>query len=98
MRISDVAEAMDYDRSTVSRHVAELVKLDCVERESDEADGRVVIVRLTAKGDTAVQQIFAAWMDSLATITASWSPAERTRFLKSFVRFDAALTGLVDDL
>lgn len=98
VRISDVADEMDYDRSTVSRHVAELVNLDCVTRETDKSDGRVVIVRLTDKGTTAVGQIFEAWMASLDAITSDWTEAEKTRFLKSFVRFDAALSGFVDSL
>src|SRR3954469_24275188 len=51
VRISDVAEDMDNDRSTVSRQVAELTALGCVERHADPADGRVVVLTLTPLGE-----------------------------------------------
>jgi len=54
VRISDVAEDMDNDRSTVSRHVAELTTLGCVERHADPADGRVVVLTLTPLGEDVI--------------------------------------------
>jgi DNA-binding MarR family transcriptional regulator len=98
VRVSEVADQMDYDRSTVSRHVAELVSLDCVERLTDPADGRVVILRLTEKGETAVLHVFQAWMDFLAQITSSWSVRDRDRFFELLTRFDESFGQHVAEL
>lgn len=88
VRVSDVADEMDYDRSTVSRHVAELVGLGCVARLPDPTDGRVVILRLTEEGERAVAQVFEAWMSYLAEITEGWSDDDRRRFIELLDRFD----------
>lgn len=98
VRVSEVADQMDYDRSTVSRHVAELVSLDCVERLTDPADGRVVILRLTERGEMAVLHVFQAWMDFLAQITATWSPDDRDRFFELLTRFDESFAQHVAEL
>lgn len=90
VRMSDVADEMDYDRSTVSRHVAELVALGCVQRLADPADGRVVILELTPTGDAALERVFRAWTTTLDEITADWKPADQKRFLEMLQRFGAA--------
>lgn len=92
VRISDVAEDMDYDRSTISRHVAELTNLGCVARESDPADGRVVILRLTDEGTRVIERVYEAWTTTLGELTADWRPAERETFLALLSRLDASLT------
>lgn len=92
VRISDVAEDMDYDRSTISRHIAELTSLGCVARESDPADGRVVIVRLTEEGTRVIERVYDAWTRTLAELTADWEPGERETFLALLGRLDSSLT------
>lgn len=94
-RVSDLAEAMDYDRSTVSRHVAELAELGCVHRHTDEADGRAVILSLTELGETVVKQVFQAWMDFLRGSTSNWSDLERSLFLTLLERFHESIESRV---
>jgi DNA-binding MarR family transcriptional regulator len=91
VRISDVAEDMDYDRSTISRHVAELTNLGCVSRESDPADRRVVIVRLTDEGARVIERVYDAWMRTLDELTGDWAPGDRSAFLSQLARLDRAL-------
>lgn len=91
VRISDVAEDMEYDRSTISRHVAELTNLGCVARESDPDDGRVVILRLTAQGTRVIERVYEAWTATLAELTADWGPQDRETFLALLARLDTAL-------
>jgi len=98
VRMSDVADEMDYDRSTVSRHVAELVALDCVRRLADPADGRVVILELTAAGEAALDKVFRAWNTTLDEITADWKPADQKRFLHMLERFGTAFAEHVAEL
>lgn len=98
VRVTDVADEMDYDRSTVSRHVAELVSLDCVLRDQDEADGRAVILRLTPKGEQAVAAVFEAWMEFLHSTVDDWAPDERAQFLTLLTRFSASMEQRVAEL
>ena len=98
VRVSDVADEMDYDRSTVSRHVAELVSLDCVLRNQDEVDGRAVILELTPKGETAVAEVFGAWMEFLHGMVEGWTPDERDQFLTLLTRFSDSMEQRVADL
>ena len=92
VRISDVAEDMDYDRSTISRHVAELTNLGCVARESDPADGRVVILRLTDEGRRVIERVYEAWTSTLDELTAEWDAPDRETFLALLARLDSSLT------
>lgn len=92
VRISDVAEQMDYDRSTISRHVGELVALGCIDRQPDPDDGRVVILRLTDEGRQSIDRVYRAWMTLLAGITADWADGDRQEFLRLFSRFDESLS------
>ena len=98
VRMSDVADEMDYDRSTVSRHVAELVALDCVRRLADPADGRVVILELTDAGEAALDKVFRAWNTTLDEITVDWKPADQKRFLHMLERFGTAFAEHVAEL
>lgn len=98
VRISDVADRMDYDRSTVSRHVAELVNLGCVARHPEPTDGRVVILQLTETGERAVEQVVQAWMGFLTEITGDWSPEDRELFVELLQRFDRSLAQHLADL
>jgi DNA-binding MarR family transcriptional regulator len=91
VRISDVAEDTGYDRSTISRHVAELTNQGCVARESDPDDGRVVIVRLTPHGADVIERVYEAWRATLADLTADWSAEDREAFVSLLGRLDAAL-------
>ncbi len=91
VRVTDVADEMDYDRSTVSRHVAELTALGCVERQADEGDGRAVILRLSPKGEDVVAKVFEEWMEFLHGSTSDWTAGEREQFLELLRRFGDAV-------
>jgi DNA-binding MarR family transcriptional regulator len=98
VRMSDVADEMDYDRSTVSRHVAELVAIGHVRRLPDPADGRVVILEVTPAGEAALDKVFGAWTATLDEITSEWKPADQKRFLQMLERFGAAFAEHVAQL
>lgn len=91
VRISDVAEDMDNDRSTVSRQVAELTTIGCVERHADPGDGRVVVLTLTPHGEDIIGRVFTAWLDVLADLTADWSVRDRRHLVTLLRRLDGAL-------
>jgi DNA-binding MarR family transcriptional regulator len=98
VRASDVAHEMGYDRSTVSRYVAELVELDCVRRRADPADGRAVILELTDRGTDVLDRVYGAWNATLGEVTAEWSAADRMQLLVLLRRFADTLGGYVTEL
>jgi DNA-binding MarR family transcriptional regulator len=98
VRMSDVADELDYDRSTVSRHVAELVGAGLVRRLADPGDGRVVILEITPRGEATLDKVFGAWNATLDEITADWKPADQKRFLQMLERFGEAFATHVGEL
>jgi len=91
VRITDVAEEMDNERSTVSRQVAELTALGCVERHADPTDGRVVVLTTTAFGEEIIGRVFEAWYEVLGDMLADWSAPDRTQLVELLERLDDAL-------
>lgn len=96
VRVSDVAQHMDYERSTVSRHLSELTSLGCVERMGDPEDRRVVLLRLTRKGQGVIDRVYTAWLACLAELTAGWPEGDRQTFLALLQRFDRSLADYLE--
>lgn len=57
MRSGELAEHLLADPSTVSRHIATLVRLGYVRREADPRDGRATILVLTESGREQVRAV-----------------------------------------
>lgn len=57
MRSGELAEHLLADPSTVSRHIAALVRLGYVRREADPRDGRATILVLTESGHEQVRAV-----------------------------------------
>lgn len=57
MRSGELAEHLLADPSTVSRHIAALVRLGYVRREADPRDGRATILVLTESGREQVRAV-----------------------------------------
>lgn len=87
LRVSALATELILDPSTTSRHVAQLERAELLERHSDPADLRAVLLKLTPAGHARLAQ----WRDQqarlLATATRTWSAEDVT-----------ALTGLLHRL
>src|SRR5437764_4897335 len=88
VRVSDVADDMDSDRSTVSRHLTELTALGCVERRADPDDGRAVVLSLTPLGEEVIARTFAAWLGALGDMTGDWSDRDLVRLVSLLRRLD----------
>ena len=92
VRITDVAEVMDSERSTTSRQITELTALGLVARESDPADGRAVVVRLTPEGEAVIGKVYDAWHEALGGILAEWGDGDRRTLISLLHRLDDGLT------
>jgi DNA-binding MarR family transcriptional regulator len=91
VRVTDVAEVMDNDRSTISRQIAELARAGCVHRATDPADGRAVVLTLTPFGEDVIRRVFDAWLDALGGMTSAWPPGDRAELVRLLRRLDHEL-------
>lgn len=89
--ISDVADVMHSDISTVSRQVSALVAHGLLEKKPDPNDGRATLVSLTDNGQVALeemQSIRGVWFQGLLT---RWSRDEAASFTTDLRRLGDAL-------
>ncbi len=94
-RATDLAAHYLLDKSTVSRQVAALERLEYIERRTDPTDQRVQVLHLAPKG---VEVLTAAQLNRRAAFDqrlADWEPADLERFAAYLRRYnqDAARPG-----
>jgi DNA-binding MarR family transcriptional regulator len=75
-RQGTLAEGSLLDPSTVSRHVAALVRAGLVERRPDPADGRAVVLAATEAGEAAVRGMQEARDRMLRVALQDWSEGD----------------------
>jgi len=85
IRQGELADCAMLDPSTVSRHVALLVRQGMVERRADPGDGRAVRLVATAKGLDVHTQVMARRDALFRDVLAGW-PAEDVRDLTRRLR------------
>lgn len=86
-RVSDLAEEIHSDVSTVSRQVAGLTRAGFVERSPDPADGRAQLLSLSTAGREIIreaQQRREVWLDQLLD---DWSADEISTFTTLLGKF-----------
>jgi DNA-binding MarR family transcriptional regulator len=86
-RAVTLAEAVHSDPSTVSRQIAQLVRLGLVERTADPEDGRATLLAATAEGHRVFEENRRTRTANIAAILADWEPADRRRFAELLGRF-----------
>jgi DNA-binding MarR family transcriptional regulator len=87
-RLSALAEAVHSDTSTVSRQVAQLVRLGLVERCADPADGRACLLAATPAGREHHQVRRRRRNESFDALLAGWSDRDRRRLRELLARFN----------
>lgn len=91
LRLSELAEALGLDPSTVSRQVRSLEDSGLVTRREDPEDRRAYHLALSDSGSATLNDLRGRRRDLLASALVDWSPRDRQRL--------AALLGrLADDL
>ena len=86
-RSSALAEAVHSDPSTVSRQVAQLVRLGLVERVADPADGRAALLVATDEGRRVFAENRRRRNEGIAEMTGHWSATDREAFVRLLGRF-----------
>jgi DNA-binding MarR family transcriptional regulator len=87
LRASDIAAWQGVDKSTMTAQLRRLSARGLVDRETDPADGRAVLVRASEEGrrlHAAVTRNGAAVLDALL---ADWQPADRQELARLLTRF-----------
>jgi DNA-binding MarR family transcriptional regulator len=98
LRLSDLAEVLHTDLSTVSRQVQAAERSGLIERRPDASDGRASRVYLTPAGRDALGRLRAVQRAEIVAAMQDWSPEEQRTFAALMDRFASRfLTWAVDD-
>jgi DNA-binding MarR family transcriptional regulator len=95
-RLSDLAQELGVDMSTVSRQVQSLEQKGLVDRRPDPVDGRAVRLELTRKGRAVLAKLKAAWQETVADVLRDWQPVDIRRFAELLERFASDLVSFAD--
>ena len=86
-RVSEIAERVHLDVSTVSRQVSALVGQGYVSRVADPSDGRAHMLALTDEGRQLLTEIRDRRNDWLGEVTADWTDDDIATFASLLRRF-----------
>jgi DNA-binding MarR family transcriptional regulator len=89
-RAGALAEAVHSDPSTISRQVAQLVRLGLVERTADPEDGRATLLAATAEGRRVFEENRRVRVERTAEMLEDWSAADRRKLAELLGRFTTA--------
>ncbi len=95
MGVKALAGGMGIDSSTVTRQVAPLVDTGLVKRTSHPEDGRAVVLTLSARGLTRLEEVRSSRRELMARVTDGWSEDERESFTGLLTRFNLSLSELM---
>lgn len=90
--VKALATGMGIDSSTVTRQVAPLVDAGLVKRAADPADGRAVVLELSAHGSERLDEVRCSRRRLMSVLTEDWTEADRTEFRALLARFNEAIS------
>ncbi|MFT3716125.1 MAG: MarR family transcriptional regulator [Gordonia sp. (in: high G+C Gram-positive bacteria)] len=90
MRLSELAEAVFSDPSTVSRQVSHLVDEGLVRREADPDDGRATRLVVTEAGYTKLADLVAVRRRVASDMLSDWTTDDLETFVSLLKRFVTA--------
>jgi DNA-binding MarR family transcriptional regulator len=91
IRLSELAESVELDLSTVSRQMSELVAAQLITKVPDPHDGRASLLSLSVRGAEVLESVSEARRDALAEAVAEWSEGERADLTAGLGRLAAGL-------
>jgi DNA-binding MarR family transcriptional regulator len=89
--VTELAELLGLELSTVSRRVKALEDRGLVARETSPTDRRTSLLRLTAEGRSLFEALSDSWRQMLAEVLEGWDPFSIEVFAELFGRFAEAL-------
>jgi DNA-binding MarR family transcriptional regulator len=97
LRLSDVADRLGVELSSVSRKVQKLEEAGLLSRTTDPVDGRASRLRLTPEGQDVLSKIATARWSLVKEALSQWSDSDRQTFTELFSRFAADIFDLVEN-
>jgi DNA-binding MarR family transcriptional regulator len=91
VRLSDLADTVSLDLSTVSRQMRDLVASGLVVKVPDPHDGRAALLSLSERGWSVLEAVSEARRQALAEAVAGWTDGERTALAEGMLRLEAGL-------
>lgn len=85
--VTELAEMLGLELSTVSRRVKALEDRGLVQRETSPTDRRTSLLRLTPEGRRLFDALSASWREMLAEVLADWDEDAIVTFQQLFERF-----------
>jgi DNA-binding MarR family transcriptional regulator len=96
VRLSELAQYLGLDVSTVSRQVQHLEQRGLVERSPDPLDRRAALLDLSEQGRETTHRMRDAWCETVADVVKTWRPADIARFGSLLDRFVADVVKYLD--
>ncbi|TJZ45375.1 MarR family transcriptional regulator [Streptomyces piniterrae] len=98
MGVKALAAGMGIDSSTVTRQVAPLVDSGLVSRATHPEDGRAVVLQLSERGCSRLEEVRASRRALMALVTEGWSEEDRDAFCTLLTRFNTSLATITASL
>ena len=92
VRLTDLAQNLMLDPSSVSRQVSALERVGLVTKEKDPVDLRAQRLVLTERGEQAVNAVRASFADALARLTPGWTKKDIEDLVDRMARLNNDLT------
>lgn len=90
-RLTDLAELLAVDLSTVSRQIRQLEESGLVRRGTDPEDGRAMALSLTDRGREVLGEFRMARRRRIAELVDGWSPRDRADLARLLTRLAEAI-------
>jgi len=88
--VNDLAAQLALDQTTLSRNLRVLQREGFAETVPHPQDGRVRLVRITAKGEAVLARAYPAWCMAQEEVSRVFSPQEYRQFLGFLSRLEAS--------
>ncbi len=98
VRPTEVAEHLDVNPSSITRHTRVLVESGQLTVAGDPADGRASLIRLTGAGRARLQRIFEDGVGAYSALVESWSVQDIEAFTSYLDRLGEALQAAQDSV
>lgn len=98
VRLSDLAQHLGLETSTVCRHVQNLEAAGFLDRAGDPFDGRAKLMALNPVGRRTLGRLRRARRQLFAEVLETWSEADRHRFAGLLERFADGFGDRIDTL
>ena len=95
-RITELAQHVGVEPSTLSRHVSALDRQGLVQKEADPEDRRAFLATATPRGEALVEAVEEERRKLFASILSGWDPDDAERLVELIERFHSEITELLD--